>query len=215
MGPDTPQRRSWPGDSKSATILILRAVATLFQDRADRWLKADKTHDIEEPQFRYSRYFSTFSNLGEDLKQYSFDGAFKALEMYQADAAAEIHAEMTLLQKDLWSKHFVFEPEKDSVELDPIARRLSRVSQLFGRVAKDLEATTMEAETAGLHRPAGGNGADGPKTAQEEHGKRRSSGEDHRGANATPQVSRWGLPEHRAHRRQSASRGRRTLGRQQ
>jgi hypothetical protein len=88
-----------------------------------------------------------FSDIGEDLKQCNFYGALNALKTLHPDASAEVHAQMTLLSRDLNAKRLVWEPVLDSVELDPAAHRLSDVAQHLHRVARGLEPNSGRAES--------------------------------------------------------------------
>lgn len=137
-GSHQPQER--PDDCRAVTVRILRAVATVLQDRADRWLKADKSNDVNEPQFRTSRFLAAFSGINEDLKQYNFYGALDWLEKIHPDLFAEVHTQMELLSKDRMGHRFVWDPLLDAAELDPNARRLSQMSKLLRRVANDVQS---------------------------------------------------------------------------
>ena len=139
MDSSKPQCPAQPDDSRNVTVRILNAVATVLQDRADRWLKADKSNDMEEPRFRDSRFRAAFSDIGADLKQYNFYKALAWLKKFEPDAAAEVHTQMELLSKDLMGHQSVADPALDGAELDPNARRMSEVSGLLRRVANDLE----------------------------------------------------------------------------
>ncbi len=135
---DRAQEVSTPG--RETTSVIFESVANALQDRADKWLSADKTHDIDEPPIRVARHLGTFSNIDHDLKRYNFGGAMKWLEKFQPRIAAEVNSKMDLLAKALNEAPFFFDPDLDPATRDPLARRLSEVSLFLRQVAKTIDA---------------------------------------------------------------------------
>jgi hypothetical protein len=140
------QQRS--DDCRQTTRRILEAVAYSLHDREEKWLSADKKHDVEVPGIRLRRYFGTFSDIEKDLRRYNFYKCMSWLEQSLPNVAAKVHTKMDLLAKALNENQFQWEPDLDASTLDPLARRLSEVGDFLRQVANTLDANQPEAPPA-------------------------------------------------------------------
>jgi len=77
MDCEIPQRQERVDDCRSITTRILHAVAAVLQDRADRWLKADKSNDNGGTPISYIPVPRRVLRHDKDLKQNNFYGALK------------------------------------------------------------------------------------------------------------------------------------------